>query len=259
MQVHPCEPCVYAPGGEQGTYYASSQPQKGRVLLLSPLFEEKRAAHRAMAEFSSFLADCGMAVFQPDLYGCGNSPGMLCEASLERWQGDIREGLAYLRQHAESGPICLAGCRMGGLLAALYLSGRPEDASLLFLWNPVASGANYLSSARKRRMIQDSITQAEGRPAIDPLEVEGQVLSKELYEGIQGLSLGSLLPPHHVRLFQCSFKPRLMPELDRLVVQWAKPDRVRVQCVIAEPFWNSHTPAGYEELMRTATEFLLMP
>ncbi|MBI2193212.1 MAG: alpha/beta hydrolase [Armatimonadetes bacterium] len=257
MLIRACEPCRYASGGQHGAYYTPGQNPTGGVLLLSPLFEEKRSAHRAMAEFACALADRGMAVLQPDLTGCGNGPGFLQDTSLAQWSEDIRDALSWLRQRSGSNPVYLAGCRMGGLLGGWYLVRRPEAASRLLLWNPVTSGGVYLSTARKRRMIQDSMTRAEERPRIEEREVEGQVLSDALFTGLLEMSLDGLKPPPcEVRLLQCSFNTRMVPELERLMAQWGR-DRVRVHCMVSEPFWNAHTPGGYDEVIRTAAEFFI--
>jgi pimeloyl-ACP methyl ester carboxylesterase len=219
------------------------------------MFEERRAAHRAMAEFASALSDRGIAVLHPDLAGCGNSPGSLRDATLAQWDRNIQESLAWVQNRANGLPIHFTGCRLGALLAAWYLSVHPGDASRTLLWNPVAAGGAYLSAARKRRMIQDSMTDAEGRPSIDPLEVEGQVLSKALYEELGGLDLTRMPPPAGARIFQCSFNTKPTAEAQRLGQAWG--GNVPIHCVVAPPFWNAHTPAGYDEVVSNAMDSLL--
>ncbi len=40
------------------------------------------------------------------------------------------------------------------------------------------------------------------------------------------------------------------------LAQWGA-ERVRVRCLISEPFWNPHTPGAYRELALALTEEVL--
>jgi exosortase A-associated hydrolase 2 len=236
-------------------YHPDAEPTTGAVLL-PPMFEERRSAQRAMAEFCSGLADRGVGVLHPDLCGCGNSGGPLSEASLEAWRDDLDAAFAFLRERSGAGAVHLVGCRLGALLAAWYLDEEPTAAERLLLWNPVASGNSYLSAARKRRLIQDSLTDAGERPTVDPTEVEGQLLSEALFDELAKLDLTKLAKPADARVFQCSFNDKLTLDVQKLLKAWGE-DGIPVECVVAQPFWNAHTPAGYDELVNAAAELLL--
>ena len=255
MLTRACEPCCYSPG-RLGVYYAPDAEPPAGVMVLPPMFEERRSAQRAMAEFCSGLASRGIGALHPDLYGCGNSEVSLAEASLAGWCDDLEAAVAFLRERAGTAPLYLAGCRLGGLLAAWYANHRPSATERLLLWNPVASGSSYLSAARKRRLIQDSLTDAAERPAGGPTEVEGQVLSETLFDELAKLDLTKLTRPPDVRVFQCSFNDRLTLDIQKLLKAWGE-DGIPVTCAVAQPFWNAHTPAGYDELVNAAAELLL--
>lgn len=250
-----CEPCIYAGGELLGTYYQPDAEATAAVVLLAPMFEERRAAHRCMAELCSTLADRGLAALHIDLYGCGNSPGTLETATLDRWRQDVDGAYGLARERSGAAMIHLIGCRLGAVLAGWYAAERPDAASRLMLWSPVTSGKSYLSAARKRRMIQDSITDAEERPAVDEREVEGQVLSEELFDALSALDLTKLDRPRDARIFQCSFNDRLTIDVQKLQKAWG--DDLPTECVVAQPFWNAHTPTGYAEIVDAAADLLI--
>ena len=258
--LRPSEPCLYSDDGLHGVLYEPDKNPAAAVLVLSPLFEEKRAAHRAIATFCSALCDAGYTVLHPDLFGCGNSAGALSEASLERWKEDVDAAISFLKERSRVENLIIVGCRMGGLLAGWYLSEHPDAAGRLLLWNPVTDGNLYISAARKRRMIQDSITNADEKPTVDPREVEGQVLSEDLFNELKGISLMKLPPPANTRIFQCSFNDKLTSEIQRLLTAWGQKegeDKFPLRCVVAQPFWNAHTPCGYDNMIESAKELLL--
>ncbi len=221
--------------------------------MLSPLFEEKRCASRVFLTCAQELAQAGASVLQPDLYATGNSAGRLSDIDLERWLSDVRNAAEWLRARA-GGPLYLLGCRAGALLAAQAAAAGLSVERLIF-WQPVVSGRGYLGQLRTRRMVQEKLT-GEEPVEVGKHEVEGQELSLELYTELEQLTLPAPPLDSEVRLLQCSFNEKLLSEYDRLLAQWGA-ERVRVRCLIAEPFWNPHTPGAYRELAMALTEEVL--
>jgi len=254
MNIRCGEPCSVPPHGLSGVYYAAEGTPVGRALVIPPGFDEKRCAHRAMAETCAALAARGFAALHIDLTGTGNSPGALADTQLAQWADDMRSAGALLADRA-LGTTFVIGCRLGGLLAAWALAEGALSAERLLLWQPVTDGGACLRSARKRRMVQDGIAGRSGA-ADDPHEVEGERVAESLYHALEALSLADLPPPCDARLLQCSFSERLLREYDALIRAWGA-DRLRVRRVVAEPFWYPHTPAGYEEIVAGATDLLL--
>lgn len=254
MNIRCGEPCSVPPDGLNAVYYAPTSEATGRALVVPPGFDEKRCAHRAMAEICATLAARGVAVLHIDLTGTGNSPGALAETQLAQWADDIRSAAAFLVGRAP-GSTFVIGCRLGGLLAAWVLGEGAMSADRLLLWQPVTDGGIYLRNARKRRVVQNGIAGRSGG-ADDPYEVEGERVAESLYHGLEALNLAGLPPPAGVRLLQCSFSERLLREYDALIQAWGA-DRVRVRRVVAEPFWYPHTPAGYDEVVAAVAGLLL--
>ena len=220
------------------------------ALVVSPLFEEKRSAHRALATCARALAAAGALTLLPDLSATGNSAGMLAEIGITQWMDDLRAAEELLRARDDA-PLCLIGCRAGALLAARALAeGLP--AARLLLWQPVTAGKQYLRQLRTRRNIQDSLT-GHAPTTVGAYEIEGQELSAALFADLQALRLPDDPPPSELRLLQCSFTTTLLSEYARLAAHWGK-DRLRVRCLVVEPFWRLHTPGAYTELAAALVE-----
>lgn len=223
------------------------------MLLLSPLFEEKRCAARVLHTCARELANAGASVLQPDLYATGNSAGRLSDMALARWVQDVRNAAALLQQR-DGMPLYLLGCRAGALLAAQAAASGLSVARLI-LWQPVVSGRGYLGQLRTRRMVQEKLT-GEEPVEVGTHEVEGQELSPALYAELEQLTLPAPPLDSEVRLLQCSFNDKLLNEYDRLLTHWGT-ERVRVRCLVAEPFWNPHPPGAYRELALALSEEVL--
>jgi len=232
------EPVLYGSPGLHGLLYLPSGAPRARILLISPLFEEKRCAHRALATCARALAGAGAAVLTPDLSATGNSGGALAEITLARWLDDLRAADDFLRARSKA-PLCLIGLRAGALLAVHAGLAAPR----LLLWQPVLAGKSYLRQLRTRRMIQDAVT--GGAPPVGPHEVEGQELSAAFFTELEGLRLPDAPPPGDICLLQCSFNTALLTEYARLAARWST---LRARCIIAEPCWNPHTPGAYADL-----------
>ncbi len=206
MPMPTIEPVLFADPPLHGVYYAPCGERRASVLMLSPLFEEKRCAARVMLTCAQELAQAGTAVFQPDLYATGNSAGRLSDVDLARWLSDVRNATAWLRQRA-GGPLYLLGCRAGALLAA-HAAARGISIDRLILWQPVVSGRGYLGQLRTRRMVQEKLT-GEEPVEVGKHEVEGQELSPEFYSEFEQLTLPAPPLDSEVRLLQCSFNEKL--------------------------------------------------
>ena len=233
-----------------GYFYAPAASARAAVLLLSPLFEEQRCAHRTLTVCARALAQAGAAVLRPDLYGTGNSDGLLSEITLDRWFDDVRAAAELLRARVGDLPLTLLACRAGALLAANAVAeGLPVER--LVLWQPVVAGRNYLTQLRTRRMIQDQLT-GDAPPETGECEVEGHALSAGLYSGLQTIRLPAEMPSIDLRLLQCSFNETILGEYARLSTTWG--ERLRVRCLNGEPFWNPHSPANDQALAQVVVE-----
>lgn len=247
------EPIVYSDPALHGMRFLPAQAPVAAAVLIAPLFEERRCAHRALVTCARALAGAGVAVLLPDLTATGNSPGDLRHVRLTQWRDDLAAAVASLQTHV-AGRLCLIGCRAGALLALDALAGGLAVDRLL-LWQPVLAGKSYLTQARTRRMIQDSLT-GQDAPTVSPQEVEGQDLSPELHAELAALAFPDAPPTVDTRLLQCSFSAKPLAEYQRVVTRWGA-ERLSLHCLIQEPFWHPHSPGSYAELAEALVEEVL--
>jgi hypothetical protein len=246
------EPVLYSDIHLHASYYAPAAHPERAVLLIPPLFEEKRCAHRAMTTCAQALAAAGVAVLHPDFFGVGNSHGALTEIALDRWLDDLHAAADYLAERTANTPLTMLACRAGALLAAQAIAAGGISPAKLLLWHPVTHGRGYLHQLKTRRMIQDSIT-GEAPPEVGPYEVEGHALSPALFAEFQALQLPAKLPGTALTLIQCSFNDKLLAEYERLLAQWGV-EALPVRRIICEPFWRPHTPTDYHALVLAIVE-----
>src|SRR5688500_15035872 len=119
-----------------------AQPARGAVLLIHPFAEEMNRCRRMAALQARAFAAAGWTVLQMDLYGCGDSAGDFSGATWNRWLDDVVDSAAWLREKTGQ-RLVLWGLRAGCLLAT-QAAGRIEPAADLVLWQPVASGKQFL-------------------------------------------------------------------------------------------------------------------
>jgi pimeloyl-ACP methyl ester carboxylesterase len=227
-------------------------PPRAGVVLLSPLLDEKRCAHRALVSGARALAAAGVAVLLPDLTGTGNSAGQLAEATVPRWVDDIHAAMAFVAGRVEAPPI-LIGCRAGALLAVEALAHGAAPSRLLLL-HPVLAGKSYLSQLKMRRKIQTELTGGEA-PVLGAHELDGEDLSPTLWDAIAALALPATLPAPPTRLLQCAHAEKLLTEYARLSERWG--DGLITRPLICEPFWTPHTPSIYAALAAALVEEVL--
>jgi hypothetical protein len=236
----PCHAVFYPPNGDP----------RAALVMVPPLFDEQRCAHRALHAGAMALAGAGVAALHLNLTGTGNSDGRLEDVTLARWLGDIEAAMAWLRERAAHAPLILLGCRAGALLAA-----QLSTADRLLLLQPVISGKDYLRQTRTRRMIQDKLT--GDPPRTDPREIEGQLIADTLMAELEALRLPDAPLAADTRLLQCSFNANPTKEYADLLTRWSLP-AASFRTLVQEPFWLPHTPYDYPALTAALVQEVLI-
>src|SRR5688572_11677189 len=92
----------------------ASSHVRGVVLLLPPFAEEMNKSRRMCALLAHGLAADGWRVVRIDLFGCGDSAGLLRDATWAQWCDDLR---SELDRHlcAKAPSLWLWGLRAGAL------------------------------------------------------------------------------------------------------------------------------------------------
>ena len=137
--------CLYHP--PQGTC-------RGAVLYLHPFGDEMNKARRMAALQARALAAGGYGVLQLDLYGCGDSSGDFGEARWEIWKDDVARARSWLETKLDQ-PVTLWGLRLGALLALDYAHSARRPPAGLLLWQPVQSGAAFLTQILRLRVANE--------------------------------------------------------------------------------------------------------
>jgi exosortase A-associated hydrolase 2 len=114
-------------------------PLRCGALFLPPFGDEMNKSRRTVAMQARALAAAGCAVAVLDPRGTGDSAGDHRDATWDGWHCDVRVAWDWLAQCVPA-PRALWGLRLGCVLACEAVVRKAVAASVLLLWQPVASG-----------------------------------------------------------------------------------------------------------------------
>jgi len=228
--------CIFHPA--QGT------TPRGRVLYLPPFAEEMNASRRMAAATARAMAADGWAVLQADLLGCGDSSGMLQDATWKAW---VQDGVAAARwlEAKAKGPLWLWGLRSGALLAAHVAEQLSEPAHLL-LWQGAANGQALLQPWLRLATVAQMMGHANGQRSATQRLAEGETVHLGGYPLTpalaEGMGRAHLHPPSHGaagRLVWLEVGDVPTPASARAVQPFeAAGWQVRTQALPGMPFWQ---------------------
>jgi exosortase A-associated hydrolase 2 len=196
------------------------------------------------------LAALGVGVLLIDLHGCGDSSGEFEQARWESWKDDLDAACGWL--HARLGcPVGLWGLRLGALLALDYAAGAALPPARLLLWQPVTSGAQFLTQFLRLRLAADLLQGGDNggtgalRAALqqgETLEIAGYALAPQLAAAIDALDAQALVPRCRVDWFELSAganRPLAAPA-QRVCAHWrAQGVELGLHQAHGQPFWNT--------------------
>jgi exosortase A-associated hydrolase 2 len=242
-------------------YHAPLGPCRGAWLFLHPFAEEMNKARRMVALQARALAQCGFAVLQIDLHGCGDSAGDFADATWESWLDDVARGAAWLRERSGH-PVALWGLRLGALLALDHLRQGHAPTALL-LWQPVLHGGQALTQFLRLKVANQMLTDGgdsggttalrQALAAGQPLEIAGYTLAPALALALDNLDGGKLPPPacpiHWFELVADPARP-VPPAAARVAESWRQLGaNVRSQAVAGPQFWATQEIAECPALL----------
>lgn len=140
--------------GERTLYGVYHEPAKriaraSAVLLLNPFGEEAIRAFRMYKVLAEALSAANLPVLRFDYYGTGDSAGDCAEAGFAGMCADAAVALDELADLAKARHLAMVGLGLGGAVA--LRAGRESKRSFrdVVLWDPVASGTDYLAGLRE--------------------------------------------------------------------------------------------------------------
>jgi len=261
-----------AAGGERFcVFHPASGVPAGSVLYVHPFAEEMNKSRRMAALQARAFAARGYNVLQIDLFGCGDSSGDFGDARWNAWNEDLALAADWIARHTE-GPMHLWGLRLGALLALDYSRQASASFAGLLLWQPVISGAQFMTQFLRLRLASEMLSGAEagqGTSALrselaagKTLEIGGYELSAELALAIERLELARLAPKDvPAQWFEVNAEGKPSPALRRAGEAWsAAGAEVDLHAVRGAPFWSSVEIGECPELIAaTANAVALTP
>ncbi|ALK95193.1 esterase [Massilia sp. WF1] len=225
---------------------------RGALVYLHPFAEEMNKSRRMAALQARALAARGVGVLQIDLHGCGDSSGEFGDARWDGWKRDVDAARAWLEQRLGR-RAGLWGLRLGALLALDYAAGAAATPPCLLLWQPVTSGAGFLTQFLRLRVAAELLQDGAGNGGTKALrlqleqgrslEIAGYELAPPMAAAIERLD-ASVLAPRGCRIdwFEVTAAPErpLPPAASRIAAIWqAQGIDFGVQLVHGEPFWTT--------------------
>ena len=170
---------------------AAGTPSNRAAILCHPWGAEYLHAHRVLRQLALKLSDAGFHTLRFDYYGTGDSGGEPTDVEFTGLEADLEAAIEELAEITGLTKVTLIGLRLGGTIPANVASRRHRQINALVLWDPVLSGAEYLSQLG-----------ADGNRQ-PPIEVHGFPLTEDLLQQLRRLNpdmLTSNCHPHTLML-----------------------------------------------------------
>jgi exosortase A-associated hydrolase 2 len=237
-------------------------PVRAAILHLPAFGDEMNKARAMTARAAREFARRGHAVLQIDLPGCGDSSGEHGTATLAAWTDALCTAVDWLHDQYRGVSLWLWTLRTGALLVPPLLERAMPDAPLL-LWQPVLSGAQYLSHLL-RQQLASTLLGSSGEPvgtaafrqrivAGEQIEIGGYAISAQLARELDGATFD--IPVGHrgpIMWFEvmATETPRLAP-LSQSRIERASSEgaNVAAQSLSGPSFWQSLEIERCDELI----------
>jgi exosortase A-associated hydrolase 2 len=241
-----------ADGARFCLFHAPRGACRGALVYVHPFAEEMNKSRRMAALQARAFGALGIGVLAIDLHGCGDSHGDFGQARWDSWKDDLGAACAWL--HDRLGvPVGLWGLRLGALLALDYAHGARHPLERLLLWQPVTSGAAFLTSFLRLRLAGE-LLQGDGGSggtaalratlrAGAPLDIAGYELAPQLAAAIDGADAATLAvrgcPVHWFEVSAAPGRP-LPPGAARTAALWREQGvDLQVHLAPGQPFWTT--------------------
>jgi exosortase A-associated hydrolase 1/exosortase A-associated hydrolase 2 len=181
---------------------AQAVPLRGCVIHVPAFAEEMNKCRPMVSRQARRLAESGVVVVVPDLFGTGDSEGEFGAASWNVWKRDLMYIIEWLcARGAEN--VMLWGVRLGCLLAVDVAEDASDSVTALLFWQPVHNGQQHITQFLRLRMAAsmmkgNSENVAQLREKLlqgESIEVAGYLLSPRLFREIQEVTMAGFKMP----------------------------------------------------------------
>jgi len=185
-----------------GIYEAARHAKANRaVVLCHPWGAEYIHAYRSMRQLVKMLTANGIHTLRFDYFGTGDSDGSSTAGDLSGWETDIQSAIDELKDTTGATRVSLVGLRLGATLAANVAVRAGSVVNSLVLWDPIVSGAEYLTELRRiARRGSLLLKFAPARTAAEDggHEILGFRLTEPMASAVRRIDLAALAPtlPH---------------------------------------------------------------
>jgi exosortase A-associated hydrolase 2 len=254
-------------------------PQSGKVdalIIHIPAFaEEMNKSRRMIALQAKNFSHNNYAVLVVDLFGTGDSQGLLEHTNWQTWLDDVDNAVNWLKQQYSDAPLYLWGLRFGSALAASYVAQTSLQIQGLILWQPLLSGKMMLNQFLRLRIASAITNQSAGdQPAETTksllqdlanggsVEVGGYLLASDLAVSINAVDAGQLIFKSPLRIiwldFVSSQATKPSPVNSKVIEQWNQHDNsIEWTAIHGDRFWSTQEIAVCPELIAATTQALI--
>lgn len=158
------QPC-FVDAGDRRIFIQRREPQRARgecVLIVPPFAEEMNKSRKMLTEVARGLSARGITTALPDLSGTGDSELNFGAASWRLWKDDLARTADWCRSQGLT-IRGLLSVRLGSALAAEVARDLLTDVRRSVMWQPVASGADFLVQFLRLRVAANMMDAQIGR------------------------------------------------------------------------------------------------
>ena len=246
---------------------AKGEP-RGAVLVVHPMGEEKKFAHRVLVQAAWRLANAGLTVLRFDLGGSGDSFGRFRDMTLSAWRRQVVSAAELLVRETGSAALMLLGLRLGASLCWMARNEVP-GAEALTLWEPVLSGKQYVESLWQRKLVREMLTGGRSRTTLEAsrrelartgfMDLDGWDVGAGLVDELTAMDLAaSVLPPFPARALavQIGFNAKVSAALETFAANVrAGGGAVETVGLRERPIWDRIDIVPAVELIETTVSF----